>query len=201
MRHSRLALCLAGFAALLLLGGVGLAQEKPKAAASQGAPAGTPPMPAPGPEHAVLKLDEGTWDATVEMFMAPGAPPMTSKGVETSTLGCGGLCLITDFKGESMGMPFLGHGVATYDAVKKKYTGTWMDSMSLGLFSSESTYDAGKKVLTGTMEGPDMMTRQTTRMKSVVEWKGADTRVFTLSGPGPDGKEMVGLRITYKRRK
>jgi len=34
-----------------------------------------PPMPTPGPEHETLKKDVGTWDATVEMFMAPGAPP------------------------------------------------------------------------------------------------------------------------------
>ena len=34
------------------------------------------------------------------MMAAPGAPPMKSTGVETSVLGCGGLCLITDFKGE-----------------------------------------------------------------------------------------------------
>ena len=32
---------------------------------------------------------------------APGAKPTTSKGVEVNTLGCGGLCLITDFKGEA----------------------------------------------------------------------------------------------------
>ena len=47
------------------------------------------PMPKPGPEHKVLELDVGTWDATVEMFMVPGAPPTVSQGTETSTLGCG----------------------------------------------------------------------------------------------------------------
>ena len=47
----------------------------------------------------------------MEMFTAPGAPPMTSKGVETNVVGCGGLCLITDFKGEMVpGQPFHGHG-------------------------------------------------------------------------------------------
>jgi len=32
-----------------------------------------PPMPKPGPEHALFKEDEGTWDAVVEVSM-PGAP-------------------------------------------------------------------------------------------------------------------------------
>ena len=86
-----------------------------------------PPLPKPGPEHEVFKMDVGTWDATVEFPMAPGALPQTSKGVEVNTLSCGGLCLITDFKGEAMGSPFVGHGVMTWDAGKKNYTGSWND--------------------------------------------------------------------------
>ena len=90
--------------------------------------------PKPGPEHELLKSDAGTWDAVIEMMAAPGAPPMKSTGVETSVLGCGGLCLITDFKGEMMpGQTFEGHGLAAYDAAKKKYVGSWTDSMSTGL--------------------------------------------------------------------
>src|SRR5262249_16419951 len=45
-----------------------------------------PPMPKPGPEHAVLKQDVGTWDATVEM-VEPGKPtPTVSKGTETTSM-------------------------------------------------------------------------------------------------------------------
>ncbi len=159
-----------------------------------------PPMPKPGPEHQIFKEDAGTWDAKVEAFMAPGAPPMVSKGVETNTLGCGGLCLVTDFKGEMMpGMAFHGHGTAAYDPAKKKYVGSWTDSMSTGLMVSESTYDAASKTMTGWMEGPDM-TGKVTKMKAVVEYKNG-TRVFSMYGPGPDGKEAVTMRITYTRRK
>src|SRR5215210_5767170 len=56
-----------------------------------------PPMPKPGPEHALMNMDVGTWDAVVELNPGPGMPAVTSKGVEVNTLGCGGLCLITDF--------------------------------------------------------------------------------------------------------
>jgi hypothetical protein len=159
-----------------------------------------PPMPKPGPEHALLKMDVGTWDAVVEVFPGPGAPAMTSKGVEVNTLGCGGLCLITDFKGEAMGAPFEGHGVATWDPKKKKYVGSWTDSMSTGIASGESTYDPATKKWSGTMEGPDS-TGAIVKSRSVVEMKDAATRVFTLYSPGPDGKEMQAMRITYTRRK
>ena len=172
----------------VLLAGLATAQED------------TPPAPKPGPEQAVLKQDEGAWDATVEMFMAPGAPPMTSKGVETSVMGCGGLCLITDFKGEmGPGQPFHGHGTSAWDPNKKKYVGTWTDSMSSGIAMGESTYDAATKTMTGTMEGADA-TGKVSKMKSVVEYKDAGTRVFTMYMTGPDGKEVPGMRITYKKK-
>jgi hypothetical protein len=157
-----------------------------------------PPAPKPGPEHQLFKMDEGTWDATVEIVPGPGAPPMTSKGVEINTVGCGGLCLVTDFKGEMMGMPFHGHGVSSWDVVKKKYVGTWTDSMSGGLAVGESTWDPATKRLTGTMEGPDA-TGTITKLRAVVEYSGG-TRVFTAYAPGPEGTEMQVMRITYKRR-
>lgn len=159
----------------------------------------SPPMPKPGPEHAVFNMDAGTWDATVEMNAGPGVPAMTSKGVEVNTIGCGGLCLITDFKGEAMGSQFHGHGLMTWDVTKKKYTATWTDSMSTGLSLGEATYDGAAKKWTSTMEGPDMAGK-IMKTRSVVEMRG-ETRVMTAYAPGPDGKEVQAMKITYTKRK
>jgi hypothetical protein len=160
-----------------------------------------PPMPKPGPEHEILKMDVGTWDASVEVIPVPGAPPMTSKGVEVNAMGCGGMCLITDFKGELMpGVAFQGHGVTTWDAVKKKYAGSWTDSMSTGLAITEGTYDPASKEATGSMEGPNM-TGEIVKSRTVAEYTDADSRVMTAYTRGPDGKEMQSMRITYTRRK
>lgn len=159
-----------------------------------------PPMPKPGPEHAVLKMDVGTWDAVVEMTPAPGAPVQKSKGVEVNTLGCSGLCLISDFKGDMMGTPFHGHGTVVWDPAKKAYVGSWTDSMSTGLALGQSTYDPATKKWAGWMEGPDM-TGKIVKSRSVSEWKDANTRVFTMYGPGPDGKEIEVMKITSTRRK
>jgi hypothetical protein len=121
---------------------------------------------------------------------------MTSAGVETSRMGCGGLCLITDFTGEMMpGVAFEGHGVTAYDPNKKKYIGTWTDSMSQGLMVTESTWDPVARTMTAEMEGPDM-TGAIVKMKAVTEQKG-DTRVFTMYNA--DG--TPGMRITYTRKK
>jgi len=184
----------ARFAAVLVVFSV------PALAAAQTGGQQPPPMPKPGPEHEVLKMDVGTWDAVVEMTPAPGAPAMTSKGVEVNTIGCSGLCIITDFKGEAMGAPFHGHGVMAWDPAKKKYVGSWTDSMSAGIAVGESTYDPAAKKWTGWMEAADM-TGKVVKSRSVVEVRDASTRVFTMYSPGPDGKEMEGMRITYTRRK
>ena len=158
------------------------------------------PMAKPGPEHEILKMDLGTWEAAVEVMPDPGAPPMKSKGVEVNTIGCGGLCLITDFKGEMMpGVPFHGHGVTAWDAAKKKYAGSWTDSMSLGLMVSEGTYDPATKKMTASMEGPDM-SGKVVRMRTVVEWTGTDRRVMTGYIPSSQGNEVTAMRITYTRR-
>ena len=159
-----------------------------------------PPMPKPGPEHAVFKMDVGTWDGVIEMAPAPGAPVQKSKGVETNRIGCGGLCLITDFKADVMGMPFEGHGVTTWDPAKKKYIGSWTDSMSAGLALGESTYDANTKKWEGTMEGPDM-TGKIVKSRTVGEMPNPTTRIFTMYSTGPDGKETESMKITYTKRK
>jgi hypothetical protein len=158
------------------------------------------PLPKPGPEQDLLKKDVGAWDAVVESWMGPGQAAPPSKGVSTSTLGMGGLWLVTDFKSDFMGMPFIGHGVMGYDSTKKKYVGTWVDSMSFGLGLSEGTYDAATKTLNETMEGPDAGGKMMT-MRMATVWKDADTKVWSMYAPGPDGKEFQMMRITYTRKK
>ena len=163
------------------------------------AAAQAPPMPTPGPEHALLKEDVGTWDASIEM-VAPGAPAgPPSTGVEVNTIACNGLCLVTDFKGQIMGSPFEGHGVTTWDPSKKIYVGSWSDSMTAGLAATEGTWDAAKKTLNSTMVTPDG-SGGTVKMRSTVEYT-AGKRIFSMYMPGPDGKEMPTMRITYTKRK
>lgn len=171
--------------AVLLVGGPAVAQA---------------PMPTPGPEQALFRMDEGAWDATIELT-PPGIPAMTSTAVETNTLGCGGLCLITDMKGELMqGMAYHGHGLTTWDSVAKKYIGTWTDSMSIGLATAVGTYDAAAKKMTTTMESREAG-GALVKSRAVSEYPAPDRRVMTMFTTGPDGKEVQMMRITYTKRK
>jgi hypothetical protein len=63
----------------------------------------------------------------------------------------------------------------------------------------EGDYDKGNKTLTMTGEGPSPAGK--VKYKAVTKMMDADSMEFTLSAPGPDGKEGVMLTINYKRKK
>lgn len=158
--------------------------------------------PKPGKFHEFLKQFEGTWETTAEfMGEKPGDPLQKSKGSGTDKLIAGGLFLITDYKGVMGTTEFIGHGIMGYDTVKKKYTGSWIDSMSTAIWTTEGTCDDAGKVFTATMEGPHPMTGEPMKMKMVSEITGKDSKKLTMFMAGEDGKEMQIGKIEYMRKK
>jgi hypothetical protein len=161
-----------------------------------------PPIPKPTEEHKLLAKDEGTWDATVKSWMSgPDSAPTISKGVEVDKLMPGGLWLLNDFDGEFGGMAFHGHGVTGYDTQKKKYIGTWVDSMTTSIMTMEGDYDADKHIMTMYGKGIDPAGKAY-ESKSVSKFEGDSVRVFTMSIKSDEtkGEFMKMMEITYKRR-
>ena len=72
--------------------------------------------------------------------------------------------------------------------------------MAPGIASTEATWDAASKTMNGTMVAPDGQ-GGTAKMRSTVVYTPDGKRVFSMFMPGPDGKEMPTMRITYTRRK
>jgi hypothetical protein len=155
-------------------------------------------MPEPGPEHKKLAAKAGTWDLVFEMSGPDGAP-MKSKGVATMKLALGGFWLVEDVDADMGGMKFSGHGLLGYDPAKKLYVGTWCDSMSPALSTMEGTYDKDGKVLTSTSMMSDH-TGTLVKTRMVTTEKDANTMVFEMFQPGPDGKDAKVMTITYTRR-
>jgi hypothetical protein len=167
---------------------------------TQSLPSAEDVFPKPGPELEPLTKEAGTWDAIVEARIAPDAPPIMSKGIETNVIGGTGLWLITNFKTQFLGKPFEGHGIYGYDEEKKKYTGVWVDSFQTYLAVWEGTFDSANRMMTMWTETPDA-TGKMIRWKGVTEWKDDDTRIWTGYMPGEDGKDFATMIIRYKRRK
>lgn len=152
-----------------------------------------PPMP--GPEHEVLKKDVGVWDVVMEMSF-PGMGPMTMTGVETNTL-LSGRWLVTEFKGEVMGMGFESHGITGWDPEKAAYVTASADTMSTSINTGEATHDAATSTLKGWMETSGPMGKSKSRTEAT--WPTADTRLVKVFGP--DGSPEPFMKITYTKRK
>lgn len=158
------------------------------------------PAPRPLPQHEVLKEMVGVWDATIRMESGPGQPPRLSRAIETDTMECGGLWLITDIRGEMMGSPFQGRGTYGYDPARGRYIGVWVDSTSTFFWLSEGDYDPRTRTLTMRMEGPGADGRMV-GWRTTNRWKDSRTRIFTMYQPDAEGGEVPAMVITYTRRK
>jgi hypothetical protein len=160
-----------------------------------------PPMPKPSKEHGFLKEGAGTWDYVMKFKMGPDAPEQEIKGIETVQM-LGEFWVIFDIKTDNMmGMAWHGHGTLGYDPDKKKYVGTFIDSLSPDRMLGEGTVDAAGKVLTMIWEGKDHETGKAGKLREVSERKDKDNGTMTMYRTGADGKEVVHFTINYTRKK
>jgi hypothetical protein len=163
-------------------------------------------MPKPTKEHEWLRQLEGSWAGEIDMLIDPMNPakplekPLRSKFTENTTL-LGGWWALAAFKGEVMGETFEGRGQYGYDAEKKKYVGTWIDSMMPHLWQYEGSLDPSGKVLTLEAMGPDCM-NPTAQLKyrDVHEIVDRDTRRMS-SAVQREGKWVPMMRAELKRTK
>jgi hypothetical protein len=153
----------------------------------------------PGEAHAALAKMAGTYDLEITSWEAPDAPPSVEKGTATRAMVLGGRVMVEETTSQMHGQPFTGHGMHGYDNVTGKHWSTWNDSMSTGVMVSEGTCDAeGACTFTGSWNDPVSKGKINARMTT--RWTSPTTEVFEMYTPGPDGKEMKMMAITYTRR-
>jgi hypothetical protein len=155
---------------------------------------------APGPAHKLLEPLVGEWNVAVKMWMAPGAPPMESKGTTRTHWIMGGRFLQDDYSGEFMGKPMKGLGISGYDNLKKKYTSFWIDEGGTGMYTSEGTASADGKMFTyhGKMDDP-MTGEKDKPMKFVVRILSSDKHVFEMHDETKGEKSLCG-ELTYTKK-
>jgi hypothetical protein len=193
------------FVPFMVLAGLALAQS-----GNQQPPQMTPEQQAemeayikaatPGAPHQAMAATVGDYDLKIKSFPAPGAPPMEEAGKAKRSMVLGGRVLVEDVESTMMGMPFTGHGMRGYDNASGKYWSTWNDTLGTGVMVSEGTCDAQGKTctFTGSWNDPVKKGKVTARMTS--KWTSPTTEVFEMYGPGPDGKEMKMMEITYTKK-
>ena len=188
--------------AILLSSMVAFAQEQKQMTAEEKAAMEAMMKAAtPGDAHKKLAGMAGTWDATVKMYNAPGAPAQVSTGTSENKLVLGGRWVQETFSGNFMGMPFSGIGYTGYDNIKKQYIGTWMDSMSTSLMQSSGTADASGKNFTFNSTMDDPVTGKSVSTKSTVTVSDENHHSMEMWMPAPDGKMFKMMEINYTRKK
>lgn len=179
-----------------------IAQEPPKMTPQEQAEmekwmaAGTPGAP-----HKALEPLVGTFHVKASMWHAPGAPPEVSEGVSENRWIMGGRYLEQTFKGSMMGMPFEGVGYTGYDNIKKRYWGTWMDSMSTAIMTSNGKTTDGGKTFTFDATMSDAISGKDMKIKEKMVVKSADEHIFEMWGPDKKGKNFKMMELHYTRKK
>lgn len=159
-----------------------------------------PQLPAPEKEHEWLKQLVGEWETEFEYNLGPDAPSQKSQGTE-SVRAIGELWTVAENKSSASETPFTGIMTLGFDPDKKKYVGTWIDSMFNYLWRYEGTVDKGGKVLTLLTEGPNPgVPGKLCKFKEVIELKSKDHKVFTSSLQGEDCKWSTMMTINYRRK-
>lgn len=155
-----------------------------------------------GEPHKMMAKSAGTWKGEVTMWMAPGAPPMTSTSTTVNTVLYGGLYQQSKHTGNMMGAPFEGMSIMGYDNTKKEYFSTWIDNMGSGILVSTGNWDDATKTLnlSGTMKNPANGLDCT--MREVFKMVDDNNQVLEMYGPDPQtGKEFKTMEIKYTRKK
>ena len=154
---------------------------------------------APGPQHAALAKQAGTYDLSIKSWMAPNAPPTVDTGTATRTMALDGRVLTEEVQAKMHGQPFTGHGMQGYDNVTGRYWSTWNDSMSTGLAVADGTCDA-QGACTFTSSWNDPVTTGKVNARMTTKWTSPTVQVFEMYAPGPDGKEAKMMELTYTKR-
>jgi hypothetical protein len=145
---------------------------------------------------------EGNWDAKVKTYAEPGKDPIESTATYAAKMEIGGLFLVGEIKGKMLDMDFFAKSISGYDTFKKKYTGTWVDSMSPCLYSLEGSFDKTGKVYTEIMEGPNPGTGEKMKLRLVTEIKDKDSMNTKMFGTDPGAKEeRLWMELIYTRKK
>jgi hypothetical protein len=160
-----------------------------------------PQFPGPEKEHHWLKQFVGQWESQSEARMAPDQPAIQCKGAMSSrTLG--EFWVVSELTGDMGGTTMTAIQTIGYDPEKKKYVGTWVDSMTTYLWSYEGTVDDSGKVLTLEAEGPNFMADgRMTKFRDAYEFKSKDHIVATSSMQGEDGGWVTFMTGDLRRTK
>lgn len=160
-----------------------------------------PPTPQPTAEHQWLGKFSGDWSTDCSAVMGPDQPALQCVG-SISSRKIGDLWVQNEMKGETPGGPMTGLQTIGYDAEKKKYIGTWIDSSSTFMWKYVGTLDKETNTLTLEAEGPSFFSAGKMAMfRDSYQFRSDDEFLIRSQIQAEDGSWITFMSGTAKRRK
>ena len=185
-----LRIVLAALAVCLSLTAIATAEEKTESA-----------MPEMGAPKEIKELSwlVGTWDVIMKTKWDPNATDWAEeKGTATYSYAVDSSAIMMHYQGMTMGMPFKGLMVQTYDRETKMWQSSWVDNFGARQVLYTGNRANGKTVLTGEdmMQGQKMTTRIMTFNESPTKFE------WSMEGSIDGGKTfMTSATAVYTKRK
>ncbi len=153
----------------------------------------------PGEQHKLLAKLEGSWTTRGRSWAEPGSPPRESIGTVERKLILNGHYLQEEYRGDMMGIPFVGISLMGYNNHTKKYESTWCDSMSTGIFKFEGTASRDGRTITQECRFDDPV-RGPSVWRTVTRIKDDNTTEFEMFLTPRGKKEEKMIEMTYSRK-
>jgi len=160
-----------------------------------------PPAPEPTKEQVWLQKFVGQWKTESKGVAGPDQPPMQCSGTLSSRM-LGGFWVVNEMSGDMAGVPMTGIQTIGFDAEKKKYIGTWVDSMTAFMWKYEGSVDATGKVLTLQADGPNFVAEgKLTTFEDIYEFTTDDKITMTSRMLIKEGEWVTFMTGTATRVK
>jgi len=153
----------------------------------------------PGEVHKMIASWNGTWKTDITMY-EPGKPPTKTTGTAVNKMILGGRYQESVNTSTMMGMPFEGHSTIGYNNATKMFESSWVDNMGTGIMKMTGAWDAATKSVTLTGMGVDPYSLKEKENREIFTVVDDKTQTMSMFGPGPDGKEVKIMDITFTRK-
>ncbi len=154
----------------------------------------------PGPMQAYLCEDAGEWIGACTMWMAPSAPPTTSKTKLTVTPVLGGRFVQQVANGDMAEWgAFEGLGMIGYDNAKGEFQASWADNMGTGMMYGTGTLSSDKKELTINYSYFCPMAKKNCVFRQTYTHNDNGTKTMRMWTTAETGEEYKMMETVYAR--
>lgn len=152
-------------------------------------------------EHRWLQKFVGEWESSAKAPAVGDQPAVECRGTMTSST-LGDLWVVNRIEADVMGTTMSGIQTIGYDPAKKKYVGTWVDSIINHLWHYEGTVDEAGTTLTLEAEGPNFTSPgKTAKFRDAYQFVSNDKIIATSSMQSDKGDWVVFMTGTMQRKK